>query len=388
MGQDYQKQARIQEIMAAQDLDVIIARYTENVLYFTNVWPITGWGVAAVFKGKDTTVFIPDSEMDFTGRAIVGDIRPCSDMSLAGIARCLEQLEIPAGARIGVELTKEDLASSHLGYEVAFPNKPTFDMIASTFDSCTVVDATPAIDDMRQAKTDFEIAQLKMVNTLTTRGLAAAGEMLQDGEGLTEMEIATTCEKAINDSIVDYPNVDFVRAFAFVMAGPNGIKAPRPFNISSGYRCKNGELVMLELNTQVNGYWSDLTRTWVCGRQPTDEQVAMQDAVNAGIQAALDAMLPGATWLGAFRAMRESIAATPFAKYNTPFLGHGIGCKLHETLPIMHDAVNPADKFISGHCCSVEPGLYLEKMGALRFERNVAIKENGPVILDEYPCAL
>nr|MDO8112395.1 Xaa-Pro peptidase family protein [Candidatus Sigynarchaeota archaeon] len=387
MEKDEQKKARIKKIMEKHGIDVVISRFTENVLYFTNVWPITGWGVSITSRDeKEPVLFLPGSEMDFTRRATTGDIRPYEDTSIQSIERMVRGLKIK-GKKVGLELSKEGLASSHLGYEVAFPGKPTFDAISRALDNCTIVDATSAIDEMRECKTDNEIKQLKLVNDMNYYGLEAAAELLH-ADGFSEMQIATECEKAIMDAIRDYKEVDYIRALAFVMAGPNGIKASYPYNISSAYRCKKGEYVMLELNTQVNGFWSDLTRTWVCGRHPTQEQESQEEALNGAIDVAMTEMRPGNSWRHAYDVSRQFIVEKGFGKYHTPFLGHGIGVKLHEKAPMMSGSIDEQFKFQAGNYCSVEPGLYFEKVGALRFERNVVIRESSVEITDEYPCSL
>ncbi|MBN2151405.1 MAG: aminopeptidase P family protein [Candidatus Lokiarchaeota archaeon] len=387
MAHDAEKAKRINEIMAKEDLDVIISRYTENVLYFTNVWPITGWGIAVIYKDKDPILFLPESEMDFTGRAIVKEIESYTDTSVAGVELLVKNLDVKRGARIGLELSKEGLAGSHLGYEVAFPNRPSFESVARALPDCTIVDATPAIDEMREVKSTNDLKQLALVNEMNYYGLDAASELLHT-DGISEMEIATGCEKAIMDAIKENPAVEFIRAYAFVMAGPNGIKASRPYNISTAYRCKRGEYVMIELNTQVNGWWSDLTRTWVCGRNPTPAQKDQEDAVSAAIEAAFKAMRPGLSWRGAYEASRQAIVERHQGQHHTPFLGHGIGAKLHEKVPMMHGGVDEKHKFQAGHYCSVEPGLYIEGMGALRFERNVAVLDGRVEATDEFPCTL
>ncbi len=387
MAHDAEKAKRIKEIMTKADLDVIISRYTENVLYLTNVWPITGWGVSVIYKDRDPILFLPESEMDFTRRATIKDIEPYGDTSVTGIELLLKNLDIKRGARIGLELTKEGLASSHLGYEVAFPNKPSFDSVTRIFPDCTIVDATPAIDEMREVKSTNDLKQLALVNEMNYYGLDAASELLHT-DGISEMEIATGCEKAIMDAIKENNTIDYIRAYAFVMAGPNGIKASRPYNISTAYRCKRGEYVMLELNTQVNGWWSDLTRTWVCGRNPTPAQKDQEDAVNAGIEAAFSVMRPGLSWRGAYEASRKAIVERNQGQHHTPFLGHGIGAKLHEKVPMLHGSIDEKYKFQAGNYCSVEPGLYIKDMGALRFERNVAVLEEKVEATDEFPCTL
>ena len=144
---------------------------------------------------------------------------------------------------------------------------------------------------------------------------------------------------------------------------------------------------MLELNTQVNGYWSDLTRTWVVGRNPTADQKDQIAAVNGGIAAAMKAIKPGLKTTDGDKASRDFIMKTKWGKYHTPFLGHGIGVKLHEPNPMIYPG--SAGSFEQGHYFSVEPGIYgKEILGALRIERDVWLGPNGCVATDQFPCEL
>ncbi|HMF31381.1 MAG TPA: Xaa-Pro peptidase family protein [Candidatus Lokiarchaeia archaeon] len=378
MLKDTQKWDRVREILERENLDAIIAKFTENVLYFTNWWPITGWGVAVVFRDRDPVVFVPDTEMDWTKFAIVDDVRPYAPNGNDSVFQQLESLNL-SGLRVGIEESVQNLAASHLTYEVQFPSKPFFDGLRDAFPTTTFVDATPIIYEMRRVKTPFEIEQLRLVHEMNAHGMLAAYEACEACS--SEMEVQTVFEKATNDAIADHPDkVIFVRALAFVMAGPNGIKASYPYNISTAYRMQAGEFCMIEINTQVNGYWSDLTRTCVVGHHPTPEQEDMFATLNASIDAACAVMVPGCETATAYLACRDVIAQTPYVQYHTPFLGHGIGVKLHETPPLM--AATSEGALELGNYVSVEPGLYIPEMGALRIERNAVIRENGAELID------
>ncbi len=375
--QDPQKWDRVRGILERENLDALIVKLTENVLYFTNWWPITGWGVAVIFRDQAPVVFVPDSEMEWTRFAIVKDLRTYSPDENENVYAQLEQLKL-TGLRIGVEESVQNLASSHL-CEVQFPSKPFFDSLRSHFPHTTFVDATPAIYEMRRVKTAFEIDQFRLVQQMNAYGIAAAYEACK--AGATEMEVQTTFEKATSDAIARHKNqVMFLRGFAFVMAGHNGVKASYPYNISTGYKMKRGEFCMIETNTQVNGYWSDLTRSFVVGHNPTVEQQEMFETINGAIDAACQIMTPGCKTRDAYFASRAVVEKKPFAKYHTPFLGHGIGVKLHETPPLISSTSEGTLEL--GNYVSVEPGLYLPEMGALRIERNVVIREQGGEIID------
>jgi Xaa-Pro aminopeptidase len=323
-------------------------------------------------------VFVPDTELDWTKFAILDDIRSYAPNGNEGVFQQLDSLDL-GGLRVGIEESVQNLAASHLTYEVQFPSKPFFDSLRNHLPSTKFVDATPAIYEMRRVKTPFEIDQLRRVHKMNEYGMLAAYDACQ--AGATEMEVQTVFEKATNDAIADHADeVIFVRALAFVMAGPNGIKAHYPYNISTAYRMQDGEFCMIEINSQVNGYWSDLTRSCVVGHSPTPEQEEMFATLNASIDAACGAMVPGCETAAAFWACRDVIAQTPYVQYHTPFLGHGIGVKLHETPPLM--AATSEGTLELGNYVSVEPGLYVPEMGALRIERDAVIREEGAEIID------
>jgi Xaa-Pro dipeptidase len=385
---DSVKYERIRAMMKAAGLDVLLVKLPENVLYFSNYWPVTGWGFAVIPVEGEPILFTPDSEALFASRRIIKDLRVYEPGGTAAVLAQLDKLDISDKAlNIGIEQSFEGVASTHLGYELAIPNDPFFDQIKKAFPKWTLKDATPQIMSLRAVKTQLDFDNLKLVNEINAFGLEAAAQAIHNE--VREIEVASICEKAINEKITDYAGkVDFIRGYAFVMGGPeNGSRACWPYNISTGYRMKKGELCMLELNTQVNGYWSDITRTWVVGRNPTADQKDMMDTINGGIAAAMKALKPGITTHNVDKASRDYILGTKWGKYHTAFLGHGIGVKLHEPTPMLYPgSPGTVEK---GYYFSVEPGIYgKEILGALRIERDVWMGPNGPVATDLFPCEL
>ena len=379
---------RAKEAMKKAGLDAILVKLPENVLYFSNWWPITGWGAALVLAEGDPILITPDTESLFAKRRIINDMRGYEPSGNLGLIEQLKKLDASGKKlKIGIEKTVESVACTHLGYEFAIPNDVFFEQLSGNISNWELKDATQLIYNLRSVKTQLDFENLKFVNEINYFGLEAAAEALQEEK--TEMQIANICESAINNKINDMGNkIDFIRSYAFVMGGPeNGVRACWPYNISSGYKMKKGELCMMELNTQVNGYWSDITRTWVVGRNPTNEQIDMMDTINAGIDAAMKASKPGTPTTDIDKASRDVIMATKWGKYHTPFLGHGIGVKLHEPIPLLLPG-SPGNVEL-GHYYSIEPGLYgKEILGALRIERDVWIGPDGCVATDLFPCEL
>lgn len=381
---DPQKTDHLKRGLAAAGLDGLLVLLPENVLYCTHYWPVTGWACAVIFPDDPPVLIYPESERDFLRACRVDDPVAYEAGGADALFQQLAAVDL-AGKKIGTERDLTMAAGTHLCYEMALPGAAFFARLEATFPEATFEPATDLLYQLRRAKTDYEIEQFQFTNEMNAIGLAAAAEACKDE--CTEMEVATTCEKAINDAIADHQDrVMFVRALAFVMAGPNGYHACRPFNISTGRTMRRGEYCMLELNTQVNGYWSDLTRSWVVGRAPTDEQARQARVLNEAIDKAIAAIRPGVPCETADAASRAHIEAHGLGQWHTPFLGHGIGVKLHEPHPMILPGT--PDLFAARDYFSVEPGLYFEEAGALRFERNVFLAPEGPRVLDEFPCAL
>src|SRR4030042_4691683 len=171
---------RVRSIMAKNDLDALGVKSTENVLYFTNWWPITGWGVAVIFRDHAPVVFVPDSEMEWTRFSIVQDLRPYAPDGNESVYKVLEQIWF-TGLRIGIEKSVQNLATSHLCYEIEFPSKSFFDGLRARFPRATFIDATPAIYEMRRVKTAFEIEQLRLVQKMNAYGIAAPSDACKAG---------------------------------------------------------------------------------------------------------------------------------------------------------------------------------------------------------------
>jgi len=157
------------------------------------------------------------------------------------------------------------------------------------------------------------------------------------------------------------------------MSGPQSYKAPRPYNICSPRRMKDGDAVLIELNTCVDGYWCDLTRTWVAGT-PSEEQKEVWDLLLAGERAAIDAIGDGVDSIEVDSAAREVIGRGGYGEYFPAFLGHGIGVACHEP-PFIKPGSE--DVLHRNYLHSVEPGISKRSIGGMRIEDIVLDLETG-----------
>jgi Xaa-Pro dipeptidase len=134
----------------------------------------------------------------------------------------------------------------------------------------------------------------------------------------------------------------------------------------------------------VDGYFSDLTRTFAIG-EISDEFKRIYEVVKLANQAGRDAAKPGAPCSDVDDGARDAIEDNGYGQYFTHRTGHGLGMEAHEE-PYMR--AGNSMKLQSGMTFTVEPGIYLDGRGGVRIEDNVVITEDGARTLSSFPREL
>lgn len=226
-------------------------------------------------------------------------------------------------------------------------------------------------------KTAYEIEKIQLANDIAAYGLRAFYENLQAGK--SEVKVAAEVEYAIR-TLSGKHGTSLTRAWAYVQGGKNSALAGT-YSRSSGYVLQDGDLVVLELATFVDGYWSDLTRTGVVG-QASDIQKQLLEAVSDAQQAALGALKAGVEGQEVDAAARMVLIDAGFGDAFTHHTGHQVGFRYHDYGPML--APHSKALLESGMIVTIEPGAYGVALGGgCRFEENVVITTGGYRILSD-----
>ena len=142
-----------------------------------------------------------------------------------------------------------------------------------------------------------------------------------------------------------------------------------------------GDLVIVDVGAMVDGYRSDMTRTFCIGELSASQQ-HHYDVVAAAQQAGVDAMVVGAGTAEVDAAARAVIADAGWADRFTHGTGHGVGLDIHE-LPRV--ATGADDTYELGTVATVEPGVYLRGEAGVRVEDTCVVTEAGAQRLTGYP---
>ena len=167
-----------------------------------------------------------------------------------------------------------------------------------------------------------------------------------------------------------------MRAYATVWSGPETAVGWQYF-LHRDRPIERDDVVMLELGTCADGYWSDHTRTVVAGRA-SDRQRDALAAVLAAAEAAFAVAKPGVTGGSVDAASRAAVAERGFEQF-PHHTGHGTGFRYHESRPQL---VPSSDHVLErGMVIVTEPGIYEEGLGGFRWEDNAAVTHEGALRL-------
>ena len=171
-----------------------------------------------------------------------------------------------------------------------------------------------------------------------------------------------------------------VPTFAIIAAGANGAE---PHHLSDDTLLKRGDVVILDFGCSVEGYLSDITRTLAIGEAPEGAADIYRIVYDAHM-AARKAIAPGVSCETIDQAARKVIEEAGYGEFFMHRTGHGIGMKGHEEPYIISGNAMP---LASGHCFSVEPGIYLPNRFGVRIENIVTVSERDHESLNVDPAS-
>ncbi|HZK81622.1 MAG TPA: M24 family metallopeptidase [Humisphaera sp.] len=171
------------------------------------------------------------------------------------------------------------------------------------------------------------------------------------------------------------------------MSGSNSALAAAAYARSRAKRIEPQDLVLVHMNSYADGYWTDVTRTYVIGK-PDDRRQQMFDAISAARQAALNAIRPGVKAADIDSAARNVLKARGFGPQFRHSTGHGVGFSAIDAneKPRLHP--KSEDALEVGMVFNVEPAIYFEGYGGMRHCDMVAVTDSGAEVLTSFQSCL
>ena len=374
---DDPKLERVRALMAEEELDALVVRAPDNVLYLTNFWGMKGYD-ACVFprEGEPVLITIEASEEDAARASWTEDVRLIRGYDPEDprppLARTLDAAVAAARdyERVGLELSLGTQASDRMVGEPTTFTSAWFDAFPEA------ADATPLLVRARSLKTQQELERLRLANEIAAAAMEHARGELRPG--MTEAEAAALWQGFVHGEGTGWRDrVDLALPFSLVWAG-RGIKT---FTATGSLPVVEDEPVLFEIWVCADGYWADHTKNLVLSRLRSDYQ-ELEAVLMEVYEWALQHIRPGASMAELDRGVRERIAAMGYPGQPTHPICHGVGARAHEP-PYPHQA--GGGEFEAGMVLAVEPGAYWPGGGGLRVEDNFLVTIDGVEKLSSFP---
>jgi Xaa-Pro aminopeptidase len=242
-----------------------------------------------------------------------------------------------------------------------------------------VVEESDPITELRRSKDAAEISRIEKAAAIADLALADTLGLLTGSQLPTEVEFRTEIEYRMRRLGADGPSYDTI-----VACGPD--HSARPHHEASTRQMLPGETLIIDVGALVDGYHSDMTRSFVLG-EPTPEQQNLYEFLLIVQQAGLDAARSGVPARDVDAACRKVVEEHGLLDWYLHSTGHGVGLNIHEN---PFSAPTSTHELIVGDVVTVEPGLYRAGFGGLRIEDLLLITEHGYRILThtskDSPC--
>lgn len=346
--------ARVRERMEAMGAQALLVNAGMSLRYFAGVpWGATERLVAMLLPLHGEPIML-------CPRFELGSLT--ADMAYAADMRLWEEDEDPfallADALGGVTTLAIDPA---LPFQMA-------ERLRRAAPNVTLVDGAPAIDGCRMRKSPAEIALMQQAKNMTLAVHHAAARILTPGitTGAVKRFI-DQAHRALGAAGSTFCIVQFGHATAF----PHGLPGEQAL--------EEGQLVLIDTGCTVEGYHSDITRTYAFGRVSNDEQAiwSLEKEAQAAAFAAAQPGVPCEQVDAAARVVLEKAGLGP--DYRLPGLphrtGHGIGLSIHEPAYLVRGDKTPRD---TGMCFSNEPMIVVPDRFGIRLEDHFYMSESGP----------
>lgn len=240
--------------------------------------------------------------------------------------------------------------------------------LRAELDDARLADAAPLIHPLRSRKSPAEIALMRHAKAITIEVHRRAHAQLRAGQRASEVvRFIDDQHRALGGSGNSFCIVSFGEDTSLPHGG-EGDRALAP-----------GDVVLIDTGTRIDGYSSDITRTYVFG-EATPEVRTVWEAEKRAQAAAFEAARPGVACEAVDAAARRSLEADGFGPgYSLPGLphrtGHGIGLDIHEGPYLVKGDATP---LATGMCFSNEPMIVVPGKFGVRLEDHFHMTDTGP----------
>jgi Xaa-Pro dipeptidase len=348
---------------------IMIMNHDDYRYFFGRNWaqpraiiPFQGPPVMISFAGEEPEIreYVGDAEVKLFSH--VGEQISDVTKTFRNLAQSMGDLEEDAKPRVGMQMWFETPASF-------------VDLFRQVNPQIELVPSDPVMDALRSVKEPEEIELMREAQRIAGLGMDRVRDMLHPG--VTAHEVATEALYTMMKAGAEKTSTPLYINFGIYTCMLHGQLSPNPLEV--------GDLAIIDLTPQVDGYCANLARTFVLG-EPNVTQQRLHDAYSETIDVTRKMMKPGATVKDLDAKGKEICIAHGLGDYHIDGISHGIGLRFEETpastIFKQHRNVRLQEGMTMtiGHTVLAIPGV-----GGLRNEDVYLVTPDGAEILFPYP---
>ncbi len=396
----YLNEERARGFMADHQIDALVASTPENVTYISGTW---GWSnkvyVYSVHEfavyprdpGTSPALIVPGQEVTYTsmqqswikdlytfgGRSAL--IQPPGEAAQTpeeetylGMYNNDARREKSPGAALALALRERGLDKGRIALdeERVMPNVRA--QIEEALPGAAIIEASDLFRLIRMVKTPDELGAMRAAAALNEKACITASEAAT--EGAVELEVAGVFAAEVGRGGGKWQWFHFCSG-----RRATGIFPPTDKKIAKG------EMWKFDAGLHLGNFQADTGWGGVCG-EPTQEQLDLWKATEAGLEAALSEVKAGALGSVIYNAMLEETRANGYPEHNGNFAGHAIGLEQREVPYILTNPFPQNSAFLpassdfpleAGTTLCIENPMQIFGMGGTQIEKTVIVTETG-----------
>lgn len=336
----------IQRILKTAKIDAFLVSNILNVRYLTGFTGSSGF----LFITKEKPIFFTDYRyLEQAGAEIEGfDV-------------CMEK-----GKRINIirEFIRKT-SVKRIGFETSI-----------SYEFYKLLDGLPVklmpqkclIENLRKIKDEEEIDAVKKAVKKAERAFLEVKHGIK--AGVKERELALRLEDELRKA--------GCRKVPFDIIVASGKNSSMPHARPTEKRIEKGDFVIIDWGGEENGYYSDMTRTFLISGRDLSGKIRMYNAVNTARRTAIESIRKEIKTSEIDMIARNEIKKAGYGKFFGHGTGHGVGLDVHE---YPHVSWTKGESISNGMVFTVEPGIYIPGFGGVRIEDMVVVKHGKGILL-------
>jgi Xaa-Pro aminopeptidase len=313
--------------------------------------------------------FVPETLTEM--RSVSAAVKP-------RLAEIFHKLNIKSGS-VGFESGARSQAASYLAMHLF--GSALSDVLRELLPGSSLTPIDEWLRKLSSVKTTLQLEKIRQACAIAKKAFESGASQLR--AGMDEPEVAQLFRGPLCTTEIPGRPIHRHDGFAFCMSGPNSAKAYAAYARTRHRMLESQDLVMIHCNSYVDGFWTDITRTFTL-QTPDQRQEKMYRAVFAARKAALSLIKPNIRAAEIDSVARQVIGDYGLGQYLKHGTGHGVGFSPMSaySVPKLHS--ESPDVLEEGMVFNVEPAVYIEGYGGVRHCDMVAVTSDGYELLTDF----